>query len=308
MTPLVMLLKSYRGDFEYARRLVDSFTAHNPDSLEMFVLVPGADVELFNSIAADHVHVMSEEPLAHYFTDHEVNGIRAGYINQEIVKLSFWELGLAENYFCVDSDAEFVRDFTAADFLAPDGFPYTVLVEDKDLKADPAYYRDYWSHREKSIAAIAECIGFDEAVIRTCHGHQVFNTSVLHSWKEQFLEPRGWSYLDALKVSPYEFSWYNIWLQKVRQIPIHQREPLVKVFHSPHEHLSSILSGIDHHDLARAYVAVVINSNYARGIDVAPLNAGKARSLAPYVSYREWLQVLSVKARSSLRSWTRRAG
>ena len=308
MTPLVMLLKSYRGDYEYARRLVDSFTAHNSHALNMFVLVPEADVELFDSLVTDHVHVMSEEPLAHYFTNHEVNGIRPGYINQEIVKLAFWELGLAENYFCVDSDAEFVRDFTASDFLAPDGFPYTVLVEDKDLKTDPAYYRDYWSQRERSIATIAECIGFDEAVVRTCHGHQVFNTSVLRSWKEQFLDPRGWSYLDALKVSPYEFSWYSLWLQKMQEIPLHQREPLVKVFHSSHEHISSILSGIDQNDLARAYVAVVINSNYARGIDVAPLSAGKARSLAPYVSYGEWFQVLSAKARSSLRSWTRRAG
>ncbi len=40
-----------------------------------------------------------------------VAGIRPGYINQEIVKLAFWELGLTENYFCVDSDAVFVRPF-----------------------------------------------------------------------------------------------------------------------------------------------------------------------------------------------------
>lgn len=301
-----MLLKSYRDDFDYARRLVNSFDAHNIDGLDMFVVVPEEDLELFGSLSAEHVHVLSEAPFAHYFTDHEVNGIRPGYINQEIVKLAFWELGLAENYFCADSDAEFVRDFTASDFLAPDGFPYTVLVEDKDLKADPAYYRDYWSSREKSIATIAEHVGYQDEVVRTCHGHQVFNRSVLQSWKEDFLKPRNWSYLDALKVSPYEFSWYNLWLQKTKHIPIHQREPLVKVFHSEHEHLSSILSGIDQHDLARAYVAVVVNSNYARGIDVAPFNAGKARALAPYVSYGEWLHVLTAKARSSLRFWTRR--
>jgi len=307
VTPLVLLLKSYRGDFDYARRLVSSFHAHNADGLDMYVVVPEADVEIFDSFTTDHIHVMSEEPLTHYFTDHEINGIRPGYINQEIVKLAFWELGLADNYFCVDSDAEFVRDFTASDFLAPDGFPYTVLVEDKDLKTDPAYFRDYWTSREKSIAAIAEHVGFQDEAVRTCHGHQVFNSSVLQSWKEDFLKPRSWSYLDALKVSPYEFSWYNIWLQKTRHIPIHQREPLVKVFHSEHEHLSGILSGIDQHDLARAYVAVVINSNYARGIDVAPLNAGKAQALAPYVSYSEWFQVFSTKVRSSLRAWTNRA-
>ena len=38
-------------------------------------------------------------------------GLSAGYINQEIVKLCFWETGLADNYLCLDSDAEFVRDF-----------------------------------------------------------------------------------------------------------------------------------------------------------------------------------------------------
>jgi len=301
MSRFGLLLKSYRGDFEYARRLVASFNDHNPTGLMLYCVVPQEDLELFRPLSCDTVTVMSEEPLASYFTTKPVHGIRPGYINQEIVKLGFWELDLVDDYFCVDSDAVFVRDISLADFMAPDGIPYSVLVEDNELKVEPQYYASYWQSREQAVRLIADEVGVTDPVLRTCHGHQVFSGAVLRSFTEDFLAARGWSYLDALIVAPYEFTWYNMWLQKSRVIPIHQREPLVKVFHHEAQHLEYILRGITTHDIARGYLALVVNSNYSRNLGVMSAALSKPQSLGRYLSYGEVGQLFAAKIRDTYR-------
>ena len=300
MSRFGLLLKSYRGDFEYARRLVASFNDHNPTGLMLYCVVPQEDLELFRPLSCDTVTVMSEEPLASYFTTEPVHGIRPGYINQEIVKLAFWELDLVDDYFCVDSDAVFIRDIALDDFIATDGIPYSVLVEDNELKVEPHYYESYWQSREQAVRLIAEEVGVTDPVLRTCHGHQVFSGAVLQSFTEDFLAGRGWSYLDSLIVAPYEFTWYNMWLQRSRVIPIHQREPLVKVFHHEAQHLEYILRGITPDDIARGYLALVINSNYARDLGVTPIHESKPESLSHYLSYREVGTLLKAKLRASI--------
>ena len=301
MTRLGLLLKSYAGDFAYAQRMVESFHKHNADKLTLFIVIPDSDVELFSSMTGSNVEIFSEELLGKYLVDSPVHDLRPGYINQEIVKLAFWELGLTENYFCVDSDAEFIRDFGFSDFMANDTTPYTVLVEDKELLVEPRYYKQYWKTREAEIRHIQELVGLDTQVIRTCHGHQVFSATVLRSFKEKFLEPRGWSYVDALAESPYEFSWYNMWLQKDHGIEIHTREPFVKVFHHEGHHLEYILRGVTQADIARGYLAVVVNSNYSRDLGVVDSSASKSESLSRYLSYGEVGQLLASKFKETFR-------
>ena len=301
MATLALLLKSYSGDFAYAQRLVASFQKHNTEGLTLYVVVPESDLPQFRALVGSNIELLSESLLGQYLTDVPVHGMRPGYINQEIVKLAFWELGFAENYFCVDSDAEFIRDFGFADFMVNDTTPYTVLVEDKELLVEQRYYEEYWKTREAEIRNIQQLVGLDTRVIRTCHGHQVFSATVLRSFKEKFLEPRGWSYVDALAESPYEFSWYNMWLQKDRTIEIHAREPFVKVFHHEGHHLEYILRGVTQADIARGYLAVVVNSNYSRDLGVVDSSASKPESLSRYLSYGEVGQLLASKFKDTFR-------
>ncbi len=301
MQDIGLLLRSYADDFDYAQRLVESFHQHNTDALTLYVVVSTPDMELFGSLASHDVVVMDDSALTHYFTDTEVHGIRPGYINQEIVKLAFWELGLTRNYFCVDSDAVFIRDFRAQDFLAPDGFPFSILVEDKELLVEPRYFADYWQSREQALIQIAQEVGLNDTPLLTCHGHQVFSSAVLRSFRDDFLGPRGWTYLDALQVSPYEFSWYNFWLQKVHAIPIHAREPLVKVFHDEDQHVASLARGVGVEDLARAYLAVVVNSNFSRDLGPISAEADKISLMGQYLSYTELARVLRDKGAETLR-------
>jgi hypothetical protein len=287
-----LLLKSYSGDLDLAARLLESFERLNPEGLPLYVVVPSEDVESFTRFASATVTVMSEEPLAQYFTDEPVAGIRSGYINQEIVKLAFWELGLLANYFCVDSDAVFVRPLSRADFMYDSDTPFSVLVEDNELKVEPRYYAQHWRGREDTLRRIQSIVGVNDPRILTCHGHQVFSGKVLASLKHDFLEPRQWSYLDMLAEAPYEFTWYNMWLQKSKVIPIEMREPLVKTFHHEGQHLEYALRGVTSDDIARGFVGVVINSNYARSWSVGGIEDSPARTLARYTNWQTLLSAL----------------
>jgi hypothetical protein len=176
-----------------------------------------------------------------------------------------------------------------------------VLVENNELKVEPRYYSQYWLSREKSLQQIADLIGIPGSVLLTCHGHQVFSSTVLRSFVTDFLSPRGWSYRDALAMAPYEFTWYNFWLQKSRVIPIHPREELVKVFHHENQHFEYILRGVTESDIARGFLAVVVNSNYSRDMGVLPADAPKPQALAPYLSYVEVAKLIGAKTTDTFR-------
>ena len=300
MHSFAMLLKSYAMDLEYAQRLVASFRQFNAEGIHLFVVVPEDDVAAFAPLAGDDVTLLSEIELGDHLVTEPTGGMRPGYINQEIVKLSFWELGLASNYFCVDSDAIFIRPFGRADFMRDETTPYSVLVEDNELKVEPRYYREHWVSREESLRRIQALVGLDDPIIRTCHGHTIFSATVLRSFVEDYLKPRGWDYHDVLDEAPYEFSWYNFWLQKSRVIAIHQREPLIKVFHNEDQHLEYILRGISVDDIARGFVGLVINSNYSRDLGLVSADAPKPVALSPYLSYGEVGQQIAAKAKNTL--------
>lgn len=306
MDRIALLLKSYADDRAYAERLVRSFHEHNAESLTLHCVVPAADVSSFSTLASDTVVLHAEEDLVGgHLVEGALGELRPGYANQEIVKLSFWETGLAANYFCVDSDAVLLRDFGSADFMRDGETPYTVLVEDNDLKVEPDYFARHWVGREESIRRIMREIGLDDPIMRTSHGHQVFSARVLASLRDDFLQPRGWTYADAVAFSPYEFSWYAMWLQKTRIIPIHQREPLVKVFHDEDQHLAAILMGIAEQDVARGYLGLVVNSNFSRGLGMVTHGDDKPAALAPYLSYGELVRLATAKVRDT---WGRRIG
>ncbi len=219
-----ILVKSYRRDFDAAQRLLESVRIHNVERLPVWIVVPEEDTELFRPVTEGVGQVISETDFAEHLVSDEVAGIRPGYINQEIVKLAFWELGLVANYLPVDSDAVFLRPFRISDFMSSSDVPYTVLLEDRDLQMDPDYFATHWQGRERALRQIQREVGLEDPRLLTCHGHQVLSSTALRSLKEELLTPRGWTYAEMLAHGPYEFSWYNFWLQKSRVIPIELRK------------------------------------------------------------------------------------
>jgi hypothetical protein len=302
MTSFGILVKSFQGDLVSARRLFASIDRFNVESLPVWVVVPEADVSDFEPLVGGSGQVLPESQLGHHLVNEPVAGIRPGYINQEIVKLAFWELGLVRNYLPVDSDAVFLREFTSRDFMYSTDVPYTVLLEDRDLQVDPDYYATHWRGREQTLRAIQAEIGLDDARLLTCHGHQVLSRVVLESLRDDFLAPRGWTYAEMLERGPYEFSWYNFWLQKSKVVPIELREPYFKVIHSRHQHAELAIRGITSRDIARGYLGVIINSNFSRSDGNLSHEATRADTLATYLTWSELGAAASAKMRKALSS------
>lgn len=265
MTTFAFLLKTYGGDFLHAQRLLKSYAKHNRERLPLYLVAPARDMEVFEGIKVDCVEVLAEEAICGCLVkDDSIHGVPAGYINQELIKLCFWETGLARNYFCIDSDAYFIRDFWQSDFMHDNSTPYTILQEDRDLHSSPAYYRQYWIGREKWIELIKTNLGYEDRRSMTCHGMATLSSEVLAAMKVKHMAPRGLDYVDLLRIAPLEFSWYSFWLQKDKTIPIEIREPMFKTFHLRSHHLEFRRQGVTLQDLARAYVGVVVNSNFSR--------------------------------------------
>lgn len=273
MHKIAILLPSYMGDIQYVERLIPSYKKHNVNKIPLYLFVPQKDKVVFEKFIDDDITLLNEEEFT-MVHDNSIFGIRPGYINQEIIKLSFWEKGLCENYFCVDSDGVFIRDFHVSDFMYDENTPYTILVEDNELVVEPEYYKQYWSERKKLIRLIQEKVGLNDKRMLTCHGFAILSCKVFESFNTKFMKPNNLNYKDLLNIAPYEFSWYNMWLQKDKTIKIEFREPIFKYFHTKNHHLEYLRKGITLQDISRGYMGVVINSNYSREYGVVSYEDG----------------------------------
>lgn len=285
MYKIAILVKTYLGDIEYVERLIDSCNKHNSDNIPLFIVAPSSDLKAFEKFKGKNIEVLSDESVTNNLVhDDSVRGIRPGYINQEIIKLAFWEKKLCENYFCMDSDGVFIRDFFVTDFMYDDDTPYTILVEDNELKVEPEYFNTHWTGREKLIRKIQEEVGLVDKRILTCHSFTIFSCKVLESFYYNFLLPKNRTYIDLMKIAPYEFSWYNMWLQKDKTIRIEFKEPIIKFFHQKSHHLDYLRKGIKLEDIARGYIGYNINSNYSRGFGI----------VSYYEGYKYWFSLKEV--------------
>lgn len=265
MLKFAFFLKTYCDDEFRAKELIKSWNKYNVEMLPMFLMCPDEDISLFKSLESDTLTIIPESRMNIQIFAEDRHWTK-GYLNQEIYKLAFWELGLCENYQCLDSDALFIRPFYLKDFMYDENVPYTTLFQDNDLKSDPYYYKLYWNSRMEWLKKIEDALDYHPYKLLTCHGFQIFSAKVLRDFKENYLKPNGYSYKDIICIAPYEFSWYNLWLQKTNCIPIHLCDPNFRTFHLKQHHIAYVLHGMKIEDWAKGgYVGIVVNSNYGIG-------------------------------------------
>jgi hypothetical protein len=262
------LLKSFRDDLEYTARLLKSFHLYNRENIKLYLVVPRADQEFFLIFKTLNVELLFDEMFGDELVHEPVNGTRTGYINQQIIKIMFGKLNLTENWMCLDSDGEFLRSFRISDFMFDDDTPYSVLVEDNELRLDELYFRSIFPERMRKIEKIARTFDYAAKPILTCHGFQIISQKVIRDLEVNFMNKNGYRFRDLLSISPYEFSWYNIWLQKTKIIDLHIREPYFKCFHHQGQHRAYVDQGITKEHISNGYLGLVINSNYSRDFGV----------------------------------------
>lgn len=257
-------LKTYGKDYDRAVRLIESFENYNVEALPLYLACPQSDIKQFTKLERRNIKIIPEEEICTNVFLEDAKWT-AGYLNQEIYKLAFWEMGLCANYMCIDSDAIFIRPFYLKDFMYDEKTPYTSLEEDNDLCSDCYYNKLYWNGRLEWIKKIEDEIDFHPYHLLSCHGFQIFSGKVLKSLKSDFMGPKRYTYKKLIEIAPYEFSWYNLWLQKTEIIPIHPIGYLFKTFHLKQHHIFYVLHGMRVEDWAKGYIGIIVNSNYGVG-------------------------------------------
>lgn len=258
MENLVLYCKSFSRDLDRVKMLFESINKHNIDNIPFYISVPQIDLKLFKS-QLNTPNILADEEIYPL--------LNSGWVNQQIIKSSFWKLNLSKNYVCLDSDSYFIRDFKLNDFIYKDDIPYTVIHEQKELFS--------WS-----ISKVKE-LGFDpkggfiddrkkimDLFDRKSRYYDfgpsptIWSSKVWKSLEDQYMTPNNLTFSNLIEYSPSEFSWYGEALLAFKEIEIYPVEPLFKVFHYPQQYIEYKQQNITEEMIAQNYMGIIMQSNF----------------------------------------------
>ena len=272
MKKFVLYCKSYRNDVLRVKRLTESIERFNHEQIPFYVSVPLCDLDLFKvTLAGKPVTLINDEEIIHAnpsLNQEKIDALQ-GTQSQQIVKSEFWRLGISDSYLCIDSDCVFIRPFSQSDFICPDGFPYTIVHEAKELlqfaiKHGMEKVSDDF-HKERQ--QIMEIFG------RTGHHYDfgppplLWSRQVWEALDEQFLKPRNMNFYDAIVLFPGEIQWYGEAMLKYRPFPLTPVEPYFKFYSYERQFIVGKQQAETIAGLARDYLGVCYQSNWEKSFD-----------------------------------------
>lgn len=272
MSPLALYCKSYSTDLRRVVRLMQSIERFNETRIPVYLSVPESELDLFREhLDTTSAQLISDESILQASPRLNLDLVASmhGAVAQQVVKSEFWRLGLAEAYVCLDSDAVFIRQFSSNDFLAPDGYPYTVLDEAHDLlegamqHGRPRIVDDF----VREAASMQQTFGRRGRRYSFGPFPLVWHRKVWESLENNYLQPRGMSFADAIAQTPIESRWYGESLLAYQAIPLHPCQALFKVYHYAWQLDQETRCGITQAQLSTLYCGVIYQSAWEREMD-----------------------------------------
>ena len=270
---LVLFCKSYRQDLRRAVQLCRSVNEFNRDSIPFYLSVPAEDLDAFaESLKGLEVSLIADAEVVRKNPGIDVDRFAKlpGGKAQQVVKAEFWRYGAAGDYLCLDSDSYFLRDFRRADFISPDGHPYTVMHEAKELLHFAALSgmarvaRD----RERECAEIMSIFGRSGRCFEFGPTPVIWSSRVWRDLDEKYLMPQGLSIIDASELHPGELRWYGEALLAFRSIPLLPIEPIFRCYHYEEQYYLYKRIGENETAVARNYLGVCMQSNWDKKLDL----------------------------------------
>ena len=272
MKDFVLYCKSYPRDFLRLRRLLKSIRRLNADQLPFYISTPKADKDLLVEVLGQdgYIWVADEDiVIANPKADFATYQAMPGNLSQQIVKAEFWRLGLAKNYLCLDSDSFFVREFYQADFLSPDGVPYTVLHQNKEL-FQMATNRGH-DKVEKNLKAEADRVqvlfGRQGPNFYCAPAPFIWSAKVWQSLSQQYLESKGISIWDFISPAHPETLIYGETLLRYHSIPLIAIEPLFRTYHYDWQYFLMRRLRETEAKVAKHYLGIIYQSAWESKLD-----------------------------------------
>ena len=273
---IVLYCKSYRRDFLRVKRLLISLQKHNRDKLPFYISTPTADRELLLEVLGkdgqnfSYIWIADEAIIAaNPRAPKDVLLGMPGGLSQAIIKAEFWRLGIADNYLCIDSDSIFIRDFGKTDFLASDGYPYTVLHQNKELfqlATNRGYAKVEQDLREEAIR-VQQLFGRQGPQYYCAPAPFIWSAKVWQSLDEHYLTPKGITLWDAVTPRHPETLLYGEALLNFQAIPIRMIEPLFRIYHYDWQYYTAQRLGETEAKLKQNFLGVIYQSNWESELD-----------------------------------------
>lgn len=284
MMAFALYCKSYSVDVFRARRLAASIQKYNVDKIPFVVSCPAADKPLFEAqLKGFDLTLVCDEDIVQSNPLHSVEAIKRipGHIAQQIIKSEFWRLGMCRAYLCLDSDCQFIRPFHQNEFLSPDGEPYTIMDEARELlmPALAAKKGKVVENMLREAAEIQQEIGRPGKVYNFGPNCPVWDARVWHSLEENLLKPRNISFAELIVQFPNEMRWYGESVLKFGAIRVLPTQPFFKMYHYAWQLRMDRRQGITEPLLARMYCGVVYQSAWERQLDWPQEGGGWASRL-----------------------------
>ncbi|MEN9781920.1 MAG: hypothetical protein RL208_70 [Pseudomonadota bacterium] len=238
---LAVVTPSFHRDLKVSVRMYNSFQKFlkEKDQTPFYFIVPDNETQLFENTFQPVVEkqkwntkffILSEkdvvlkcggEKMLEKFK--KMNGWR----QQQVRKLCFAKLNKAQNYITVDSDSYLTENFSTKTLMAPNGkiktlMPYfTNKNNQKQMQArwqketKPFLY----DHHNKEEQSIFDSIDKIKKTLndKTPHYNHYVQTTQL--WNSQlvndmnnFLQSKGYDFVDIIQISPWEINWYTTYL------------------------------------------------------------------------------------------------
>lgn len=281
MKDFVLYCKSYSRDFLRLKRLLKSIQRFNVDRIPFYISTPTADKSLLLEILGEtgYLWVADEDiVLANPQANFEKYKSMPGGLSQQIVKSEFWRLGLTKNYLCLDSDCLFIRDFQISDFLTPDGVPYTVLHQNKELfqiasnRGQDKVERDLRLESER----VKALFGRTGPNFYCAPAPFIWSAKVWESLDTEFLQPQGISLWDLITPEYPETLIYGETLLKYHAIPLIAIEPLFRIYHYDWHYFLMRRLGETEAKVAKHYMGIIYQSAWE-----SELNLGSSQKSLP---------------------------
>lgn len=247
------------------RRLLESINQFNVDRLDFYISTPEVEKNLLVEMLGEKGYIwVADEDIVRANTKADFAKYQSipGSLSQQIIKSEFWRLGYAENYLCLDSDCLFIRNFYKADFLSPDGVPYTVLHQNKELFQIAANRGHSKVERDLRVEAERVQALFDR---RGPHFYCapapfIWSAKVWQSLDMKYLTPKGISLWELVSSQHPETLIYGEALLKYCAIPLIAIEPLFRTYHYDWQYFLMRRLGETETKLAKNYLGIIYQS------------------------------------------------